>query len=269
MDDQPNQQQPEPAEHPALAIINGEQLETLPDDLYIPPEALEVFLETFTGPLDLLLYLIKRQNIDILNIPIAKVTLQYMEYIEMMRHIKFELAADYLVMAATLAEIKSRMLLPRVAEAEEEEEDPRAELVRRLQEYERFKAAAEDMDELPRKGRDFYDPRPQVPDWEVERAQPEVSLQELLLALKDIYSREEMTSSHHVEREPLSVRERMSEVLSQLNSQTFSDFKELFNPEEGKEGIIVTFLAILELAKQSMIELVQADLFAPIHIRSV
>ena len=266
METPPNQQS---AATPAKAIINGEQLSSLPDDLYIPPEALEVFLESFTGPLDLLLYLIRRQNLDILNIPIAAVTKQYLEYIEMMQQLKFELAADYLLMAATLAEIKSRLLLPRVADIEDEEIDPRAELIRRLQDYERFKAAAEDLDEQPRLGRDFYEPRPQVPDWEVERQQPEISLQELLLALKDVYNREAMAGSHQIEREPLSMRERMSQVLEQLDSQSFVDFRCLLHPEEGKGGLIVTFLAILELAKQSMIELVQADLFAPIHIRSV
>ncbi len=247
-----------------FAMVQGSPVTELPHDLYIPPDALEVFLEAFEGPLDLLLYLIKRQNLDILDIPIAEITRQYMEYVELMKDLKLELAGEYLVMAAMLAEIKSRMLLPRPVEIEDEE-DPRAELVRRLQEYERFKQAAEDMDQLPRLGRDTHAVSVEAPELKVVRAQPVVNLKELLLSMKDVISRAEMFTHHHVQREPLSVRERMSQVLGALESERFTEFPRLFDPEEGRLGVVVTFLAILELLKAALIEMVQAEPYGPIH----
>jgi segregation and condensation protein A len=249
-----------------FAIVHGEPLSSPPQDLYIPPDALEVILEAFEGPLDLLLYLIKRQNLEILDISIARVTHQYMEYIEMMQAMRFELAAEYLLMAATLAEIKSRMLLPRPVEVGEED-DPRAELIRRLQEYEQFKKAAEDIDNLPRLERDFYLTHAAMPPLNKQRPQPEVSLKELLLALKEVVQRAEMFSHHHIQREPLSVRERMTRVLDRVTqSEQFVEFTALFKPEEGRMGVVVTFLAILELLKNHLIDLVQAESFAPIYL---
>ncbi len=262
----PDEEQPHQEEIP-FAVVQGTPLTELPQDLYIPPDALEVILEAFEGPLDLLLYLIKRQNLDILNIPIAEITRQYVEYVELMRELKLELAAEYLVMAAMLAEIKSRMLLPRPAEAEEEE-DPRAELVRRLQEYERFKQAAEDIDALPRVGRDIFQAAVDAPELKVVRAQPVVSLQEMLLALKDVMNRAEMFSHHHVQREPLSVRERMSQVLGSLAQDSFCEFTTLFKVEEGRLGVVVTLLALLELLKDSLIELVQTEPYGPVHVKA-
>ncbi|MDJ0863433.1 MAG: ScpA family protein [Gammaproteobacteria bacterium] len=251
-----------------FAVVQGAPVTELPHDLYIPPDALEVFLEAFEGPLDLLLYLIKRQNLDILDIPIAEITRQYMEYVELMKDLKLELAGEYLVMAAMLAEIKSRMLLPRPVEVVEEE-DPRAELVRRLQEYERFKQAAEDLDQLPRLGRDTHAVGVDAPQLTVVRAQPAVSLKELLLSLKDVVARAEMFSHHHIQREPLSVRERMSQVLGSLDADRFTEFPKLFDPEEGRLGVVVTFLAILELLKAALIEMVQAEPFGLIHVKVV
>ncbi|HEB96917.1 MAG TPA: segregation/condensation protein A [Sedimenticola thiotaurini] len=252
-----------------FAVVQGEPWSTLPKDLYIPPDALEVFLDAFEGPLDLLLYLIKRQNLDILNIPIAEITAQYMEYVELMKEMQLELAAEYLVMAAMLAEIKSRMLLPRREEEEGEEGDPRAELIRRLQEYERYKQAAEDLDALPRIGRDLFPVRIEVPDRVVEQRPPDVDLREVLLALKEVLHRADMFSHHHVELEALSVRERMSLVLDRLQDDRFIDFTELFSFDEGRLGVVVTFLAILELLKGSLIEMVQAEPFGPIHVKGV
>jgi len=250
-----------------FAVVQGAPVTQLPQDLYIPPDALEIFLEAFEGPLDLLLYLIKRQNLDILDVPIAEITRQYVEYVELMKELNLELAAEYLVMAAMLAEIKSRMLLPRPVEAEDEE-DPRAELVRRLQEYERFKQAADDLDRLPRLGRELYQAGIEAPQRRVVKAQPTVSLKEVLLALKAVMARAEMFSSHHVQREPLSVRERMSQVLGSLDSDRFTDFTRLFNPEEGRLGVAVTLLAILELLKDSLIEMVQTEPYGPIHVKA-
>jgi segregation and condensation protein A len=241
----------------------------LPKDLYIPPQALEVFLEAFEGPLDLLLYLIKRQNLDILNIPIAEVTRQYMVYVELMTDMQLELAGEYLVMAAMLAEIKSRMLLPRPAEVEGDEDDPRAELVRRLQEYERYKQAAEDIDTLPRVGRDTFTIVIDTPDKKSERPQPHVELRDMLLALSDVLHRTEMFAHHQIQREPLSIRERMTQVLAKINPDTFISFSSLFTVEEGRRGVVVTFMAILELMKQSMIEMIQAEPFGPIHVKAV
>lgn len=248
--------------------VRGQAVLELPQDLYIPPSALQVFLEAFEGPLDLLLYLIKKQNLDILDIPVLTITQQYMEYIELMTELQFELAAEYLVMAAMLAEIKSRMLLPRVT-IDEEEVDPRAELVRRLQEYERYKKAAEDLDTLPRRERDTFEAAAKVNFTEVEPEWPEVEFLELLSAFKDVLSRMDLRQSHHIQREALSVRERMSLVLERLQGQDFLPFYALFTYGEGREGLVVAFIATLELLRNGMIEIVQAELFGPIHIRAV
>lgn len=262
-----NREQPQQVEMP-FAIVQGEAVTSLPQDLYIPPDALEVILEAFEGPLDLLLYLIKRQNLDILDIPIAAITRQYMTYIELMEEIRLELAAEYLVMAAMLAEIKSRMLLPRTADAEGEEEDPRAELVRRLQEYERYKQAAEDLDALPQVGRDVFPVSAQAPERQQTKQHPDVDLTELLLAFREVMKRAEMFSHHHVQMEPLSVRERMSNVLSMVSADKFVEFHSLFTPEEGRMGVVVTLLAILELIKESLLELVQAEEFGQIYVKA-
>lgn len=251
-----------------LALVYGEALTEMPLDLYIPPDALEVILEAFEGPLDLLLYLIRKQNIDILDIPVAEITRQYMGYVELMKSVRLELAAEYLVMAAMLAEIKSRMLLPRSAEVAEEEDDPRAELIRRLQEYERFKAAAEDIDELPRVGRDLQVPRLEAPEARARKLLPDVSLEELLVSMAEVLRRADMFESHQVTREALSTRERMSEVLERLKGGGFVPFVALFRIEEGRLGVVVTFMAVLELIKESLVELVQNEPFAPIHVRS-
>jgi segregation and condensation protein A len=251
-----------------FALVYGEAVTELPLDLYIPPDALEVFLEAFEGPLDLLLYLIRKQNIDILDIPVAEITRQYMGYVELMHTVRLELAAEYLVMAAMLAEIKSRMLLPRSSEAEEEEDDPRAELIRRLQEYERFKAAAEGLDELPRVGRDVTVPRLDAPEARARKLLPDVSLEEVLLSMAEVLRRADMFESHQVTREALSTRERMSEVLERLKGGAFVPFIELFGADEGRLGVVVTFMAVLELIKESLVELVQNEPFAAIHVRA-
>jgi segregation and condensation protein A len=252
-----------------FAIVQGVPWTVVPKDLYIPPEALSVFLETFEGPLDLLLYLIKRQNLDILDIPIAQITRQYMAYIDLMRDLEFELAAEYLVMAAMLAEIKSRMLLPRPPAASEEE-DPRAELVRRLQEYERYKKAAEDMERLPRLDRDNFACVIPFPDRRHAAAPPTVALQDLLAAFAEILSRASLFADHRIRREPLSVRERMSMVLERLRvaGAGFVEFSRLFTVEEGRAGVVVTLLAILELLKGTMIELVQNEPFGLIYVKA-
>ncbi len=250
-----------------FALVEGEPLTVIPQDLYIPPDALLVFLEAFEGPLDLLLYLIKRQNLDILNIPVATITKQYMDYIQLMEQMALELAAEYLVMASMLAEIKSRMLLPR-PEGADEEDDPRAELIRRLQEYEQFKKATEDMDALPREERDIFFPQAELPDFEAEIPVVEVSMKDLLMAFRDVVNRAEQFASHHIEKETLSVRERMSIVLGKLKSEDYTEFKDFFNIEEGRMGVVVSFLAILELVKEKMIELVQNEAFAPIYVRA-
>ncbi|KTT29320.1 chromosome segregation protein ScpA [Pseudomonas oryzihabitans] len=251
-----------------LALVYGEAFTELPQDLYIPPDALEVFLEAFEGPLDLLLYLIRKQNIDILDIPVAEITRQYMSYVELMKAVQLELAAEYLLMAAMLAEIKSRMLLPRAEGLEAEEEDPRAELIRRLQEYERFKKAAEDLDELPREGRDFVVPTLPAPEARARKLLPEVGLGELLLAMGEVLRRADLFESHQVTREILSTRERMSQVLERLKDGAFVPFVALFTLEEGRLGVVVTFMAILELVKESLVELVQNEPFSPIHVRA-
>lgn len=251
-----------------FAIVQGEPVTRLPHDLYIPPDALEVFLEAFEGPLDLLLYLIRRQNLDILNVPIAEITRQYMEYIEMMKELRLELAAEYLVMAAMLAEIKSRMLLPRPSRNEDEETDPRAELVRRLQEYERYKQAAEDVDSLPRVGREVFTARAEMEGRKVVRLVPEVRMQDLLVAFKEVLQRAAMYSHHQVQLDPLSVHQRMSDVLGNLQDGGFHEFSTLFAVQEGRRGVVVTFMALLELLKQQLIELVQAEAFARLHVKA-
>ncbi len=265
----PEQEDQLPAQHEMpFAVVDGEPVTELPQDLYIPPYALQVFLEAFEGPLDLLLYLIRRQNIDILDIPIAEISLQYVQYIEVMKEMQLELAGEYLLMAAMLAEIKSRMLLPRPPKEDEEEEDPRAELVRRLQEYERFKKAAEDLGELPRLERDTFIATVDAPERKVTAALPDVTLKELLIAFHEVLKRAEMFSNLHLQREPLSVRQRMSEILTRVKANTFSSFADLFDPEEGRMGVAVTFIAILELLRSSTIEVVQAEAFAPLHVRA-
>jgi segregation and condensation protein A len=258
---------PEQVEMP-FAIVNGEPVTHLPKDLYIPPQALEVILEAFEGPLDLLLYLIRRQNLDVLDIPLAEITRQYMKYIELMQDLQLELAGEYLVMAATLAEIKSRMLLPRASAVDDSEEDPRAELVRRLQEYERFKRAAEKLDTLPRLERDVWSAGAELRDRKVVRLVPQVTLQEMLLAFRDVVVRSEMFAHHHVQRERLSVRERMTDIVARLENASFVEFVQLFSPEEGRMGVAVTFMAILELVREGLIDIVQQEPFGPIHVRS-
>ena len=227
---QDEKQSPAQSEMP-FAVVDGEPVTTLPQDLYIPPYALQVFLEAFEGPLDLLLYLIRRQNIDILDIPIAEITKQYVQYIELMKELQLELAGEYLLMAAMLAEIKSRMLLPRPETHEEDEEDPRAELVRRLQEYERYKKAAEDISELPRLERDVFMASAEAPERKVVKKLPDVTLKELLIAFHDVLKRAEMFTNLQMQREPLSVRQRMTEILTRVKTGSFTGFVELFDPE--------------------------------------
>ncbi|HXB19090.1 MAG TPA: ScpA family protein [Steroidobacteraceae bacterium] len=263
----PPQGAPEQVELP-FAVVNGEPFSQLPRDLYIPPQALEVFLEAFEGPLDLLLYLIRRHNLDILDIPLAEITRQYMQYIELMQELQLELAGEYLVMAATLAEIKSRMLLPRPPSGPDEGEDPRAELVRRLQEYERFKRAAQELDGLTRLERDVWPTVVELKERRVVRALPQITLQEMLVAFKEVVARAEMFAHHHIARERLSVGERMSDILAMLGSAGFVEFTRLFRPEEGRMGVTVTFVAILELMREGLIDIVQAEPYAPLHVRA-
>jgi segregation and condensation protein A len=259
---------PQQAEMP-FAVINGEPITVLPRDLYIPPQALEIFLEAFEGPLDLLLYLIRRQNVNILDIPIAEITRQYIQYIEVMQELQLELAGEYLLMAATLAEIKSRMLLPRPAsDAASEEEDPRAELVRRLQEYERYKRAALDIDRLPRLERDAWQASAELHERPGTRTLPQITLQEMLIAFKEVALRAQMFAHHHVQREALSVRERMSNILSALGQGAFVPFQDLFRPAEGRAGVTVTFIAILELVREGLIDVLQTGPYAPLHVRA-
>lgn len=250
-----------------IATVNGQAIMDIPKDLYIPPDAMKVLLQAFEGPLDFLLYLIRKQNLDILDIPIASVTKQYMEYIDVMQELSLELAAEYLVMAAILAEIKSRMLLPRPADAEAHEEDPRAELVRRLQEYERFKQAAQDLDKLPREERDIFTVQADGSQIVVDKPQPAVFLPDLVRALADVMKRAELNASHHIRMDTLSVREKMSHILASLQEKDHFLFTDLFNLSEGRLGVVVTFLALLELLKQSLIEFVQAAAFAPIYLK--
>lgn len=251
-----------------FAVVQGKELTILPKDLYIPPDALEVILDAFEGPLDLLLYLIRRQNLDILDINVAEITRQYMGYVELMASMQLELAAEYLVMAAMLAEIKSRMLLPRQQTEDDDEEDPRAELIRRLQEYERFKKAAEDLDELPRMGRDIHQASADAPDRDQQRPHPDVDMRDLVTALAEVLRRSEMFESHQIEMEKLSTRERMSQVLDRLHDNQFVPFVALFKLEEGRLGVVVTFLAVMELIKESLVEIVQSESFGPIHVKA-
>lgn len=255
-------------EREALARVAGEPVHDLPQDLYIPPDALEVFLDAFEGPLDLLLYLIRRQNMDILDIDVSAITDQYIDYIALMEAMRFELAAEYLVMAATLAEIKSRMLLPRQTEEEEDEHDPRAELIRRLQEYERYKMAAGGIDAMPRRGRDFHLADAEPPELPERQVHPDVSLREMLLALRAVLERADLYEHHQVAREQLSTRERMSNILERLSGDAFIRFETLFSPEEGRLGVVVTFIATLELIREQLVEVVQPEPLAPMHIRA-
>lgn len=255
------------ADQVRFALVRGEPLIKLPEDLYIPPDALEVFLDTFEGPLDLLLYLIRRQNLDILDIPIIEITRQYMEYVDLMKEVRLELAAEYLVMAAMLCEIKSRMLLPRGDEEAEDEDDPRAELVRRLAEYEQFKQAAQDLDALPRLERDRFAVRVLVPSGHLRRTPPSVELEEVLAALQAVLARADLFTSHQVARESLSLRERMSAVLECVSGDEWVPFGDLFDVTEGRAGVVVSFLAVLELLKAATLELVQGEPFAPIRLR--
>ncbi|MFC0267770.1 segregation and condensation protein A [Kushneria aurantia] len=259
-----------PADRAApAAVVGGEPLHDLPEDLYIPPEALRVFLETFEGPLDLLLYLIRRQNLDILAVNVARVTHQYIEYVELMQASGIDLAAEYLLMAAMLAEIKSRTLLPRPPQSseEEDEEDPTAALVRRLQEYERIKAAAESLDELPRRGRDWYSAAAGLPTLEPRVQHPPVALEELLGALSQLMQRADFRQEHQITREVLSTRERMMSILALIDEANFTPFEALFDPGEGRAGVVVTFMAVLELSRERLIEIVQNAPLSPIHVR--
>ncbi len=252
-----------------LAMVHGQPVLQIPQDLYIPPDALEVILDAFEGPLDLLLYLIRRQNLEILDIPVAEITRQYVDYIQAMHHLRFELAAEYLVMAAILAEIKSRMLLPRAVSEEDDESDPRAELVRRLQEYERFKKAAQDIDSLPRQDRDTVPVQAFVPDRASVRLPPEVDLREMLLALHEVFKRAELYTQHAIKRDALSVRQRMGELLTRLDDGAFHRFETLFDPSEGRLGVVVTFLGVLTLAKEQLVDIVQEAPLAPIYVKSL
>ncbi len=270
MSDKPGKLEQARAEHiDTIAVVDGESVQQLPTDLYIPPEALEVYLDTFEGPLDLLLYLIRKQNLDILNIKVAAITAQYMSYIDLMESLQLELAGEYLLMAAMLAEIKSRMLLPRTEAIEDEEGDPRAELIRRLQEYEQIKSAAEGISEIPRVERDIYLVAASKPEMVRQHADPAVDMKEVMLALAAVLRREEMFAKHEVHLEKLSVRERMSDVLAMVNGQEdFINFHDLFKAEEGRMGVVVTFLAVMELVREALVEFVQAEPFAPIHVRA-
>lgn len=247
-------------------IENHVKQHAIPLDLYIPPDALEVILDSFQGPLDLLLYLIRKNNLDILNIPIAEISKQYVQYIELMVVFKLELAAEYLEMAAILAEIKSRMLLPR-STAADEEEDPRAALVRKLQEYEQIKIAAEQLSTIPRMEKDLFAAVAIPPEIKTVKLYQDVILEELLLVFKEVLKRVDLQSAHNISREALSVRERMANILAKLTDDKFVNFVDFFTLEEGRLGVVVTFIAILEMVKSSIIELVQSEPFSPIYIR--
>ena len=252
-----------------LAMVQGEPVKVMPKDLFIPPEALEVFLESFEGPLDLLLYLIRKQKLDVVDLPIFAITQQYLEYVNLLQGAKVELAADYLVMAATLAEIKSRLLLPKPDVEHEDEEDPRAQLIRQLKAYEVIKDAQEKLDVLPRMERDIFQAKA-VPAANIkpELLPPEVSLTEVARAFSSVLKRIEATESHHVVREVLSTRERMTQILAKLNAQTYLPFEALFDFEEGRSGVVVSFLALMELVKELLVELVQVEPFSTIHVRA-
>lgn len=259
----------EPVQQPLpLAFINGEALIEKPEDLYIPPDALELILEAFEGPLDLLLYLIRKQKFDIVNLPVYQVTQQYMQYVELMKDLKLELAAEYLLMAAILAEVKSRLLLPKRPDAEDDEDDPRAELIRRLKEYEKIKVAAQELDNIPRQDRDLFKASAKAAESiEAVKILPKVSLQELVLGFQSAMQRAEAFEHHQIEKETLSTRERMSFILEKISAEHYTGFDELFYASEGKAGVVVTFLAILELAKESLIDLVQAEPYANMHVK--
>ena len=258
---------PEVVDQVALARLYGEPLFAMPQDLYIPPDALEVFLEAFEGPLDLLLYLIRKQNFNILDIPMLSVTKQYLVYVEQIRNRNLELAAEYLLMAAMLIEIKSRMLLPPKKTAEgQEAEDPRAELVRRLIEYEQMKLAAARLNAIPQHGRDFLKAAVYI-EQSLQPRFPDVSQADLAEAWRDILKRAKLVQHHKISREELSVREHMSIVLKKLQGQRFVGFEDLFDPSSGAPVLVVTFIALLELAKETLIEITQAEAFAPIYVR--
>jgi len=259
--------QPQQVEMP-FAIVEGESLTELPRDMYIPPVALKVFLDTFEGPLDLLLYLIRKQNLNILDVPIADITDQYVNYINLMKELELELAGEYLLMAAMLAEIKSKMLLPLFEEVEDEE-DPRAELVRRLLEYERYRTASEELNKLKRLERDVFITGVESSHLAQPIELPDIALQELLLSFQEVLKRAEMFTTLHMLKEPLSVRERMATILEKLKNKDFIDFTELFDLEEQKTGLVVTFLAILELMKESLIEIVQTKAYGIIHVKAL
>lgn len=250
-----------------VAIVRGETVTQLPDDLFIPPDALEVILEAFEGPLDLLLYLIRKNNFNIVDIPIADITEQYMSYVELMKELRLELAAEYLVMAAMLAEIKSRLLLPRPVTVEDED-DPRAELIRRLQAYEQIKQAAQDVDAMPREEREIFVVQATPPDLELQRPHPDVDIRELVSAFQAVLDRSEHFTEHHIARDSISVRARMAEILADLSTDSFVEFGSLFRKGEGRAGLVANFIAILELVKESLLELVQQAPFAPIHVRA-
>lgn len=251
-----------------LAFIHGQALLESPHDLYIPPDALEVILESFSGPLDLLLYLIRRQKFDILALPITDITTQYMTYVDAMLAVKLELAADYLLMAAILMEIKSRLLLPKPPESQEDEEDPRAELVRRLQAYEQARQAASELDQRPRLERDLFFAQATAADTVVPiRIAPEVDIRDLVLAFADVMKRAAAFAHHKVSREALSTRERMSQILDIVGADSFVEFTSLFRVNEGVAGVVVSFLAILELVKEGLLVCIQSAPFAPIHVK--
>ncbi|KTC65930.1 segregation and condensation protein A (plasmid) [Legionella adelaidensis] len=253
-----------------IAIVAGQPFTEIPADLFIPPDALEVLLDTFSGPLDLLLYLIRKQNLDILNIPMTLITQQYMQYIQLMKEKRLELAADYLVMAALLMEIKSRMLLPpSISEEEIEDEDPRMALVRRLQLYEQYKEAATQLDNLPRKERDIFAVAVDSQAIKQVKQHPAVNLSELTLAFITVLERQDKLVHHQIKREPLSVRARMNSILEQLNNTHFTHFTYLFSRQEGRMGLVVSLLAILELSRLSLITIMQASNFSPIHIKAI
>ena len=252
-----------------LAVVRGQAYSEIPVDLYIPPEALEVFLEAFEGPLDLLLYLIRKQKLDVVDLPIHQITTQYLEYIDMLTGARIELAADYLVMAATLAEIKSRLLLPRPELEGDNEEDPRALLIRQLKAYETIKNASSDIDQLSRLERDFHVGQVCVNgDGESEIAPPNVSLTDLAQAFTSVLQRVEAFEHHHIQKEVLSTRERMVQILEQLSAESYMPFQELFTLKEGRAGVIVSFLALMELVKEMLVELVQAEPLSIIYVKA-
>jgi len=252
-----------------LIKVHGAVMSELPQDLYIPPDALRIFLETFQGPLDLLLYLIKKQNIDILDIPIKQITIQYMRYVEVMQQLHLELAAEYLLMAAMLAEIKSRLLLPRpISDDEQEVDDPRAELIRRLQQYECIKKAAEDLDALKQVDRDVFLASAVTPPMTTVVTHPDVPMQDLLDAFVGVVTRARLFADHKVEKQVLSIRERMLKILDLISADEFVPFTHFFEVEEGRMGVVVTFIAILELIRQSVLDIVQNEPYAPIYIKA-